>query len=145
MSANEAAVTGTPLNCRPLTRAEALRLGCSYVAAYNDRDLDAMLALQDENVVSYPARLVDQQRFNGHAGVRAWWQAMVDSGRWYHVEVRDIRQLGPDRVVLLGEIAQDGEPLGPWSAVVRYRDGLITESRTYLTDTQLLDTLGLLT
>ena len=41
----------------PLTRAEAVKLVQSYVAAYNNRDLDAMLALQDENVVSCPARL----------------------------------------------------------------------------------------
>jgi hypothetical protein len=39
-----------------LGRAEAVRLAQSYVGAYNDRDLEAMLALQGENVVSYPVR-----------------------------------------------------------------------------------------
>ena len=39
----------------PLTHAAAVGLAERYVGAYNERDLDAMLAVQDENVVSYPA------------------------------------------------------------------------------------------
>jgi hypothetical protein len=72
----------------PLTRAEAVRLAQGYVAAYNNRDLDAMLALQDENIVSYPSRLFGHQPSPGHAGVRAWWASMVAAGRWYHVVIR---------------------------------------------------------
>ena len=63
----------------PLTRAEAVKLVQSYVAAYNNRDLDAMLALQDENVVSCPARLF------GGIYLIAWFDRVVWSralGRW---------------------------------------------------------------
>ena len=50
-----------------LTRDEAVRLAERYVGAYNDRDLDAMLALQDESVMSYPAPLFGHRPNAGHA------------------------------------------------------------------------------
>ena len=128
----------------PLTRGEAVRLAHGYVDAYNHRDLEAMLALQDESVVSYPARLFGNRGHTGHAGVRAWWEAMVASGRWYEVVVSEIRQPGPDRVAILGEIRDHGEVLSPWGVLVRVRNGLIVESRSYLSDGDLLDKLGLI-
>ncbi len=129
---------------QPLTHADALGVVERYVGAYNDRDLDAMLALQDENVVSNPARLFGQRTLHGRAGVRDWWQTMEASGRWYEVVVHNVRLLGPDRLAATGEILDGGEQLSPWGIVVRVRNGLIVESRSYLTDEQLLADLGVL-
>ena len=123
---------------------EAVRLAQSYVAAYNDRDLAAMLALQDENVVSHPVRIFGYRSLTGHAGVRAWWEAMEASGKWYEVVVSDVRLLGADRVAILGEIRDRGELMSPWAVLFRVHNGLIIESRSYLSDTELLDELGLL-
>jgi ketosteroid isomerase-like protein len=103
-----------------------------------------MLALQDENIVSYPSRLLGHKRHVGHAGVRAWWETMVASGQWYEVAVHDIRQLGPDRIAILGEIRDEGELLSPWGVVVLVRNGLIVESHSYLSPDELLEELGLL-
>ncbi len=145
MSSIEADATGMPGPLGgSLTPAEAVRLARGYVAAYNDRDLEAMLALQDENVVSYPSRLFGSRRHTGHAGVRAWWETMVASGRWYEVVIRDIRLLDADRIAVLGEIRDQGEMLSPWGVVVRVRNGLIVESRSYLSSDELLEELGLL-
>ncbi|HUA46617.1 MAG TPA: nuclear transport factor 2 family protein [Solirubrobacteraceae bacterium] len=135
---------GTSRDTEPLTHAQAVRLAERYVAAYNDRDLEAMLELQHEDLVSYPARLFGVREITGREGVRAWWEAMVASGRWYEVVVGDIRQIGPDRVGILGEIRDRGERLVPWGVVVRVRDGLIIESHSYLSDEELLQSLGLL-
>jgi ketosteroid isomerase-like protein len=128
----------------PLTHAEAVRLAERYVGAYNDRDLDAMLAVQDENVLSYPAPLFGHRPHTGHAGVRAWWQAMVASDRWYEVVVNEVRQLEPNRFAILGAIHEEGEPLSPWGVLVRVRDGLIVESRSYLSEPELLANVRLL-
>jgi hypothetical protein len=145
MSAIEADGQRAPLRAdRPLTRAKAVRLARAYVGAYNDRDLGAMLALQDEEVISHPSRLFRNGPHRGHAGVREWWAAMVASGRWYEVVISDIRLVGPDRVAIIGEIREHGEKLSPWGVVVRVRDGLIIESRSYLSDEELLEELGLL-
>jgi hypothetical protein len=88
----------------PLRPAGAVRLAERYVGACNDRDLDVMLAVQDENVVSYSARLFGRRPHRGHAGVREWWEAMVASGRWYEGVVSWVRLLASDRFALLGEI-----------------------------------------
>lgn len=127
-----------------VTYGEGVRLARRYVAAYNDRDLEAMLALLDENVVSYPSRLFGARRDVGHADVRAWWQRMVASDRWYEVVIHDVRQVSADQFAALGEIQDRGERLSPWGVVVRVRSGLIVESRSYLSDVEVLESLGLL-
>ena len=126
---------------KSLARADAVRIAEGYVGAYNDRDLDAMLALQDKNVVSRPAALFGNHPHVGHDGVRDWWATMVRSGRWYQVEISEIRQLGPDRVAIFGELRQDDELLSPWGVLITIRDGLIVESRSYLSDRDLLEEL----
>jgi hypothetical protein len=101
---------GATRNSDALTHAAAVRLAQRCVAAYNDRDLEAMLVLQHENVVSHPSRLFGHIRqITGREGVRARWTAMVATGRWYEVVVRHIRQFGPDRVAILGAIRDEGE------------------------------------
>jgi ketosteroid isomerase-like protein len=121
-----------------------IRLVARYISAYRDRDLDAMLAVMDENVVSYPAPLFGHRPHVGHAGVSEWWAAMMAPEEIYDVVVREIRPIGADQVAALGEIRSRGKPLSPWAVVVRVRDGLIIESRSYLSDEKLLEDLGVL-
>jgi hypothetical protein len=121
-----------------------IRVAERYVRAYQDRDLTAMLAVMDGNVVSYPASLFGHRPHVGHAGVREWWAAMTASRETYDVVVSEARQIGSGRVALLGELHSKGERLSPWAVLVRIRDGLIVESRSYLSDEKLLADLGLL-
>jgi ketosteroid isomerase-like protein len=127
-----------------VSREEAVRFANAYVGAYNERDLEAMIALMDETIVSYPARLFGPRQDIGHDGVRAWWQAMVERDQWYDVTIRDVRVVGEDRIAAIGDIYDGGEPISSWGIVFRVRDGLIVESRSYLTDVDLLEELGLL-
>jgi ketosteroid isomerase-like protein len=118
-----------------------IRVAERYVGAYQDRDLSAMLAVMDENVVSYPAPLFGHRPHVGHAGVREWWAAMMARKETYDVVVSQVRQLDSGRVVVLGELHSDGRRLSPWAVVVRMRGGLIVESRSYLSDEKVLDDL----
>jgi ketosteroid isomerase-like protein len=127
-----------------LSHEQAVWFADAFVGAYNDRKLDAMLALMDENIVSYPSRLFGPRQDTGHEGVRAWWQTMTERDQWYEVVIRDVRVVGGDRVAAVGDIHDHGEPLSSWGVVFRVRDGLIVESRSYLSDEELLDELGLL-
>jgi ketosteroid isomerase-like protein len=97
-------------------------------------------------VVSYPAPLFGHRPHFGHAGVREWWAAMMASDQGYDVVMSEVRQVEPDRVAILGEIrsGRTGRRLSPWGMLVRIRNGLIIESRSYLSDTDLLEELGLL-
>lgn len=128
-----------------LTYAEAVQLVERYIGAYTRRDLDGMLAVMDENVVSYPAPLFGHRPHFGHAGVRGWWAAMLASNERYDVQVTEIRQIGSDRIAILGEVhGAAGKPLSPWAVLIRVRNGVIVESRSYLSDKELLAELGLL-
>lgn len=127
-----------------LIDADPVRVAERYVRAYKARDLGAMLAVMDENVVSHPAPLFGHRPHFGHAGVRSWWAAMMASPESYEVVVSEVRQIESDRVAVLGEIRGIGRRLSPWAVVVRIRNGLIIESRSYLSDKSLLEELGLL-
>jgi ketosteroid isomerase-like protein len=127
-----------------LVQNEAVRIAERYVGAYNDRDLEAMLELQHEDVVAYPTSLFGHRPHRGHDGVRRWWAAMSASDRRYEVVVNEIRPIGSDRAAALGEIHQDGELLSPWGVLITCRDGLIVESRSYLSDRDLLEELRIL-
>lgn len=127
-----------------VAHSDAVRLAERYIGAYTDRDLEAMLAVMDEAVVSYPAPLFGHRPHYGHAGVRDWWAAMLASDQRYEVVVREVRQVEADRVAVFGEIRADGSPLSPWAVLLQIRGGLIIESRSYLSDTGLLEELGLL-
>ena len=124
--------------------ADAVRIAERYVGAYNARDLDAMLALMDENVVSYPTALFGPRPHFGHAGVRAWWEAMISSADSFDVVVSEVRPIESDRVALLGEVWSRGRRLSPWTVLVRIRNCLIIESHSYLSDTERLEELRLL-
>jgi hypothetical protein len=143
---NTPGLTGIAVRAdQPLTHAEAECLGRRYVAAYNTRDLDALLAMLDEHVVIHPSPLFERRpHYTGHAGVREWWETMRASGRWYEVVVNGVRQLESDKCGILGEIRHDGELLSPWAVLLDIRDSLIIESRSYLSDEDLLRELRLL-
>jgi hypothetical protein len=94
--------------------------------------------------MSYPTMLFGHRPHFGHAGVRAWWAAMMSRADSYDVVVSEVRPIGSDQVAVLGEIWSHGEQLSPWAVVVRIRNGLIIESRCYLSDTELLEELRLL-
>jgi hypothetical protein len=125
---------------RPLTDAEADRLARRYVAAYNDQDLEAMLALLDEQVTIHPSPLFERRpHYAGHTGVREWWETMVASGRWYEVGIAEVRRMEEDRWAIVGEIRDGADVLSPWVVLLRVRNALIIESRSYLSDEGLLD------
>jgi ketosteroid isomerase-like protein len=131
---------------KSLADADAIiRVAERYVRAYQERDLAAMLAVMDENVVSHPAPLIGHRPHVGHAGVREWWAAMTARHETYDVVVSEIRQIDPGRVAVLGELYSEGKRLSAWAVLGRIRNGLIAESRSYLSDENMLDELALVT
>jgi hypothetical protein len=76
--------------------------------------------------------------------VRAWWGAMIADCQSYDVVVSEVRSLQSDRVAVLGEVRSRGKRLSPWAVLVRIRKGLIVESHSYLSETNLLEKLQLL-
>lgn len=58
--------------------------------------------------------------------------------------VSEVRRVESHRFAILGEIRDNGNLISPWGVLVRVRHGLIIESRSYLSDKELREALGLL-
>ena len=56
----------------------------------------------------------------------------------------EVRAVGEHRWAILGEVWLGDQMVAPLAVMIRLRDGLITQSRSYLTDTDLLKDLGFL-
>jgi hypothetical protein len=80
---------------------ENLDLSRRAAEAFNARDLDAFLALQDEQVEGIPlARDMDGD-YHGHAGTRRWWKAQFDSFPDLTIEIVDMTDPGDFTVAAL--------------------------------------------
>jgi hypothetical protein len=79
----------------PATAAQSASelVGRSFVRAYNDRDVEAMVALAHPEVVGNPSRPMGGGTYRGHAGLRNWWQGMVARGSWYDIAVSAVQQV----------------------------------------------------
>jgi ketosteroid isomerase-like protein len=62
--------------------------------AFNRRDLDAVLALMDDDV-EVVSRLVSVEGgYHGHEGIRRWWKNLLDAFPDFTVEIDEVRELG---------------------------------------------------
>jgi ketosteroid isomerase-like protein len=114
-----------------------------FVAAFNRRDLDEMIALADPAVVSYPSAILrGSRRFVGHDGLREWIRNVLTPDYGHVVVVSEIRKLERQRWAVLGEIAVDETPMSPFVSLVAVTNGLIAEWHEYLSEEGLLRHLG---
>jgi len=116
------------------------------MAALNERVPEPLLEFLDPAIEFIPTPLSRARRvYNGHDGVREWLETASERGNRYEGRVSEVRRVGDQRWAILGEVWLGDQMVAPLAVVIRLRDGLITESRSYLTDTDLLKNLGLLT
>ena len=120
-------------------------LGRQFIAAYNRRDADALVALAHREIRFYPSTLVGaRRRYDGHDGLRQWIADLAAAQMRPQVQIREIRPLGPDRFLLLSEVRLDGDPVTDAAMIASVEDGRIVEARSFLTDEQTLAKLGLI-
>lgn len=114
--------------------------------AFNRRDLDAFLALMDDEV-EVESRLVAMEGvYHGHEGTRRWWKNLLDFLPDYTVEVEELRDLGD---VTLGHIRAFGHGAGsaapvvdPFWMAIRWRDGKCVWWRNFPTEAEALEAVG---
>jgi hypothetical protein len=95
--------------------------------ALNDRDLDALLAVMDEDVEAVSRIAAVEGGFRGHEGLRAWWANLFDT--WPDLTALvEVRALADD--LTLSEVSLRGHGAGsdiPWEWKVwqaaRWRNG----------------------
>jgi ketosteroid isomerase-like protein len=112
-------------------------------AAFNDGDLDPMLALCSPQVEF----VVGTGTYRGVAQVRGWLEDLLGGLERVHIEIEDVIDAG-DRVVVLLRGSAHGERSGididqrP-AHVVEFRDGVIVRSTSYADRRRALAAAGL--
>jgi ketosteroid isomerase-like protein len=105
--------------------------------AFNDRDVDAMLANWTDDVemrlIGGFADLMGSE-FRGHEGIRIWFDEWVDN-LGVRAEIEEIHDAG-DRVVVIARVVGAGDASGApvelrGGQVYCFRDGLITAVENY--------------
>ena len=69
--------------------------------AFNRRDLNALLALMDDEVEGAPPLASMEGNYHGHAGIRRWWESLFEGLPDFTVEVVEVRDVGHLTVAVL--------------------------------------------
>jgi ketosteroid isomerase-like protein len=127
---------------------ENVELARRAIDAVNRQDLDALLALNDPEVVAVPRTLgVEGGTYHGHEGVRAWWDGIFSAFPDFKVEVISVRGTGEMTLANL-RVRGHGEGSGaPFEDVIwqvaRARDGRVVWWQTFGTEDEALEAVGL--
>ena len=117
------------------------------IDAMNRRDLDAFLAVMDDDVESGARIIAVEGALHGHAGVRQWWENWFAAFPDYRIEVTKIWDSGEVTIATLralGHGAGSAVPLEDeiWQAN-RWRHGKVIWWHTFNTREEALKAVGL--
>jgi ketosteroid isomerase-like protein len=115
--------------------------------AHNRRDLDAILALMDDDV-EFGSRLAGMEGgFHGHQGIRRWWRTIRDASPDRIIEVVEAQALGDVTLTLArarghGAVSQIPYDETVWS-VARWRGRKAIWWGVFPTRAEALEAVGL--
>jgi ketosteroid isomerase-like protein len=128
---------------------ENVELACRAFDAFNRRDLDAYLALMDDDVEAVPRAVAMEggDNYHGHDGVRRWWEDLFAVFPDFTVEVVEAHDLGDVTLALLRQRARGAGSDTPteesiWNAA-RWRRGKCIWWRTFDVRAEALEAVGL--
>ena len=115
--------------------------------AFNDRDLDAVLAGLHDEVEAFPRLAAIEGGYRGHDGVRRYWAQLLRTFPDFQVEILEVRDLGDFMVVALrlrGHGVESDTPVdaAAWH-VNQFRDGKVIRWRVYTSESEALESAGL--
>ena len=126
---------------------ESIDLAYRTYDAVNRRDLDALLALMDDDVEAVSRLVRVEGNFRGHDGVRRWWDNVFAVWPDYSIEVLEMLHFEDLAIAALrtrGHAARSGMemPETVWH-VTRLRSGKCVWWRTFATRAEALKAVGL--
>src|SRR5215204_1061873 len=115
--------------------------------AVNRRDLGALLRLMDADVEAVPILAGMEGDYHGHAGIRRWWENLLDVFPDFATEVVDVRDLGDMTLATMrigGHGADSDVPVdAPLWLAARWRRGKCVRWGSYETESDALEAVGL--
>ena len=127
---------------------ENVELSYRAVDAFNRRDLDALLALADEDVEVF-SRLapIEESRYHGHEGILRWQQDLYDVFPDWHAELLDVRDFGDFTMGVMRVRGHGGESGVPVDQVVwqvaEWRNGKLVWLSSHDSEAGALEAVGL--
>jgi hypothetical protein len=126
---------------------ENVALTRRQIDAFNRRDWDAFVALADERV-EVESRLVAMEgSYQGHDGLRRWWDNFLGALPDYTVEIEELRDLGDVTLSHIrgwGHGASSATPvIDPFWLPMKWQDGKAVWWRNCSTEAEALKAVGL--
>ena len=128
---------------------ENVEIAKRFVDAFNRRDLNALMDTATPDIAFSPAlaRTIDDNRFQGREGMRAYFADVDSAWEEFRMIVDEYRDLG-DRVLTLGRLEGRGRGSGaavdtPQGGVADIRDGKVSCVRSYLDHGEAFRAAGL--
>lgn len=114
--------------------------------AFNDRNLEGMLACLGEQVDFHPLRLSGcASAYRGHDGIRAWLIQLGRRGDKHRIVISETRRIRHGQVFASGSVTlPDLSAVGSFCALHTFGDGRIVAAHHYLSDPDMIERLGLL-
>jgi ketosteroid isomerase-like protein len=126
---------------------ENVALALQAFDAVNRRDLDALLALIDDDVEIVTRIAAVEGGLHGHDGMRRWWENMFTAFPDYYFEVVDVRDLGEVTLASLRALGHGAGSDVPFEDLLwhasQWRRGQCVWWRAFETEAQALEAAGL--
>jgi ketosteroid isomerase-like protein len=126
---------------------ENVELAHRSVDAFNRRDLDALLALMDDDVRGAPPLASLEGDYHGHAGIRRWWESLFENLPDFTIEVVEVRDhgdltIGVARNRARGVVSETPVEQRLW-LVAEWRDSKVVWWQTFRSEAEALEAAGL--
>jgi ketosteroid isomerase-like protein len=115
--------------------------------AFARRNLDALLALMDDDVEAVPMLVAMEGGYRGHAGIRRWWENLLDVFPDYTGQVVEVRDLGQFTLGVLGVRAHGRGSDTPFEDTIwqllEWRNEKVVRWQVFLTEAEAFGAAGL--
>jgi hypothetical protein len=114
--------------------------------ALNRRDLEALIGLMDEEVESVSRITAVEGEFQGHAGIRRWWESWLEAFPDYDIEVVEARAVGDAVMATIRAVGHGGGSRVPvedrfWHAS-RWAGGKCVWWQSFRSEAEALEAVG---
>jgi limonene-1,2-epoxide hydrolase len=111
-----------------------------FLAAFNDRDAEATLAVVHPDIAFQPLKVHGAEVWHGRDGVAELWRRMGEVGLDHTLDITELRVRSDGVIAAIGRVlpGEDG-----FVGLYRVEDGLIRQARHYFADDDTRLRLGL--
>jgi ketosteroid isomerase-like protein len=114
--------------------------------AFQDRDLDDLLAMMADDVEAFPLLAGMEGGYRGHDGIRSWWASLLGTFPDFRAEIVELRDLGDSTLAVLrirGHGVGSDTPVDATSwQVSQFRHGKCIGWHLYTSEREALEAVG---